>query len=101
MPYVTVNAKHLHHFRAFGQSLQVALVNSQPDLSEETDGYWDEHILIEDITFPANRHSAPCCRLDTSLLSAGDQGAKRRSARKVMRRTPCEAFAPSISATYF
>ena len=34
-------------------------------------------------------------------VNAGDQGAKRRSARKVMRRTPCEAFAPSISATYF
>ena len=35
---------------------------------------------------PANRHSPPCCRLDTSLLSAGDQGAERRSARKVTRR---------------
>ncbi|MBQ3767787.1 MAG: hypothetical protein II866_02170 [Prevotella sp.] len=29
-------------------------------------------------TFPANRHSAPCCRLDTSLLSVGQQGAERR-----------------------
>ena len=34
-------------------------------------------------TFPANRHSPPCCRLDTSLLSAAHQGAERRSARKV------------------
>ena len=34
-------------------------------------------------TFPANRHSAPCCWLDTSLLSAGQQGAERRSASKV------------------
>jgi hypothetical protein len=32
---------------------------------------------------PADRHSAPCCRLDTSLLSAGQQGAERRSDRKV------------------
>ena len=31
----------------------------------------------------ANCHSAPCCRLDTSLLSAAHQGAERRSARKV------------------
>ena len=35
-------------------------------------------------TFPANRHSAPCCRLDTSLLSAAQQGAECRSARKVI-----------------
>ena len=38
-------------------------------------------------TFPANRHSATCCRLDTSLLSAGHQGAERRSARKVTKGT--------------
>ena len=36
-------------------------------------------------TFPANRHSPPCCRLDTSLLSTGQQGAERRSARKVTK----------------
>jgi len=36
------------------------------------------------ITFPANPHSAPCCRLDISLLSARHQGAERhRSASKV------------------
>ena len=35
-------------------------------------------------TFPANRHSPPCCRLDTSLLSAAQQGAEHRSARKVI-----------------
>ncbi|MBQ3768533.1 MAG: hypothetical protein II866_05995 [Prevotella sp.] len=29
-------------------------------------------------TFPANRYSPPCCRLDTSLLSTGQQGAERR-----------------------
>ncbi len=38
---------------------------------------------IDSNTFPANRCSAPCCRLDTSLLSAGQQGAERRSASKV------------------
>ena len=37
------------------------------------------------ITFPANPHSAPCCRLDISLLSARHQGAERhRSASKVI-----------------
>ncbi|MBQ3768599.1 MAG: hypothetical protein II866_06335 [Prevotella sp.] len=40
--------------------------------------------LLCAVTFPANRHSPPCCRLDTSLLSATHQGAERRSARKVM-----------------
>ena len=40
-------------------------------------------------TFPANRYSPPCCRLDTSLLSAGQQGAERRSASKV---TKMQAF---------
>jgi hypothetical protein len=44
-------------------------------------------ILNADI-FPANCHSAPCCRLDTSLLSAIQQGAERRSASKVSRQTP-------------
>ena len=44
------------------------------------------NILTAD-TFPANRHSATCCRLDTSLLSAGHQGAERRSARKVTKGT--------------
>ena len=53
-------------------------------------------ILVEDgreFTFfltitllPVNRHPPPCCRLDTSLLSTGQQGAERRSARKVTRR---------------
>ena len=38
---------------------------------------------IDSNTFPANRYSPPSCRLDTSLLSAGQQGAERRSARKV------------------
>ena len=38
-------------------------------------------------TFPANRRSPPCCRLDTSLLSAAQQGAERRSASKVMGQT--------------
>ena len=33
----------------------------------------------------ANRHSPPCCRLDTSLLSAAHQGAERRSACKVTK----------------
>ena len=33
----------------------------------------------------ANCHSANCCRLDTSLLSAAHQGAERRSARKVTK----------------
>ena len=41
-------AKHLYHLWAFGQTLQFVFVNSQPDLPEETDGYRDEHILIED-----------------------------------------------------
>ena len=36
-------------------------------------------------TFPANRYSPPSCRLDTSLLSAGQQGAERRSASKVTK----------------
>ena len=40
---------------------------------------------IDSNTFPANRCSAPCCRLDTSLLSVGQQGAERRSARKVTK----------------
>jgi hypothetical protein len=35
----------------------------------------------------ANCHSAPCCRLDTSLLSAAQQGAERRPASKVKRLT--------------
>ena len=35
----------------------------------------------------ANCHSAPCCRLDTSLLSAVQQGAERRPASKVKRLT--------------
>jgi hypothetical protein len=35
------------------------------------------------VTFPAVCHSTPCCLLDTSLLSAGDQGAEHRSASKV------------------
>ena len=35
-------------------------------------------------TFPANRRSPPCSRLDTSLLSAAQQGAECRSASKVM-----------------
>ena len=40
------------------------------------------------ITFPANPHSAPCCRLDISLLSARHQGAERhRSASKVTEQT--------------
>ena len=43
-------------------------------------------ILNADI-FPANCHSAPCCRLDTSLLSAIQQGAERRSASKVTKGT--------------
>ncbi len=43
------------------------------------------HILNAD-TFPANRHSPTGCRLDTSLLLVRDQGAERRSARKVTRR---------------
>jgi hypothetical protein len=34
------------------------------------------NILIAD-TFPANRHSPTGCRLDTSLLSAVQQGAER------------------------
>ena len=36
------------------------------------------------ITLLAERRSAPCCRLDTSLLSAGDQGAEWRLAGKVV-----------------
>jgi hypothetical protein len=44
-------------------------------------------------TFPANRHSPPCCRLDTSLLSAGQQGAERRSASKVTKMQAFIAFA--------
>ena len=40
-------------------------------------------ILNADI-FPANCHSAPYCRLDTSLLSAVQQGAERRPASKVI-----------------
>ena len=32
----------------------------------------------------ANRHPPLCCRLDTSLLSTAQQGAERRSARKVI-----------------
>jgi hypothetical protein len=44
-------------------------------------------------TFPANRHSATGCRLDTSLLSAGQQGAERRSARKVTTMQAFIAFA--------
>ena len=53
--------------------------------------YIDEHgdscvvLLAPD---GANRCSAPCCRLDTSLLSAGQQRAERRSARKVTKKTP-------------
>ena len=46
------------------------------------------HILTDD-TFPANRHSPTGCRLDTSLLSTAQQGAERRSARKVTGRSPC------------
>ena len=38
----------------------------------------------------ANCHSANCCRLDTSLLSAVQQGAERRPASKV-----------TLSASYF
>ncbi len=38
-------------------------------------------------TFPANRHSPTGCRLDTSLLSTAQQGAERRSARKVTKGT--------------
>jgi len=37
-------------------------------------------------TFPANRHSPTGCRLDTSLLSTGQQGAERHAASKVMER---------------
>ena len=37
------------------------------------------------ILFPANRHSATGCRLDTSLLSATQQGAECHSASKVTR----------------
>ena len=40
------------------------------------------NILTAD-TFPADSHSPTGCRLDTSLLSAVQQGAERRSARKV------------------
>ena len=50
-------------------------------------------ILVEDgreFTFfltitllPVNRHSPTGCRLDNSLLLVRDQGAERRSARKV------------------
>ena len=51
-----------------------------------------KEILITPIvltTFPANRRSAPCCRLDTSLLSSAQQGAECRSASKVMKHTMC------------
>ena len=44
-----------------------------------------EEILHFFFFIPANCHSAPCCRLDTSLLSAAHQGAERRSARKVTK----------------
>ena len=44
------------------------------------------------VTFPANRHSPPSCRLDTSLLSTTQQGAERRSARKVTEWTPCDSL---------
>ena len=40
--------------------------------------------ILTSNTFPANRHSPPCCRLDTSLLSAAQQGAEHRSASKVI-----------------
>jgi len=40
-------------------------------------------------TFPADCHSPTGCRLDISLLSTTQQGAERRSARKVTVATPC------------
>ena len=36
------------------------------------------------VTLRAERRSAPCCRPDTSLLSAGDLGAEWRLAGKVL-----------------
>ena len=36
------------------------------------------------VTLRAERRSAPCCRPDTSLLSAGDLGAEWRLAGKVV-----------------
>ncbi len=50
-------------------------------------------ILVEDgrefTTFfiPANRHSPPCCRPYSREVSRRQQGAERRSARKVTKGT--------------
>ena len=51
-------------------------------------------------TFPANHHSPPCCRLDTSLLSVTQQGAERRSANKVTRRPRALGSKSRFSSNY-
>ena len=44
---------------------------------EYSKSIFDYSESIASNTFPANRHPPPCCRLDTSLLSTGQQGAER------------------------
>lgn len=48
-------AEYLHHLGAFGQMLQVVFANGQPNLPEETNGYGDEHVLIEDGSYVIER----------------------------------------------
>ena len=46
-----------------------------------------QYFMLTDILLPANRHSAPWSPADSREVSSRQQGAERRSARKVTKGT--------------